>query len=259
MCGIIAIAWAVFTCNGPYDRYTRVVESDMDPDFDIIRLPGRILGIVMTIPGAFIVYRHGFALTWLAFVLLLAAITSFLVVGDVSAYVVNLRYASPPPSPSLLCSCPGVPGCGSCCCCCLALCSCPCLHPLTPGPVLVWVWILLCSALLAPLTRPHSQCVGIPLYPLMWGVTTHGLAHRHIPTIAGPHIVARALAVVITYAVSLAVFDETDTDYFPGVMTLALLALFAGVLAAGFNVWDSSNGGTLNAAQQRKKPVVRSM
>lgn len=211
VCIWIALAWAVFTTQAPYDTYSRLNEGETAPDFDVIRLPGgwrfvmrrvvgvadrngctgRVLGIVMTIPGAYMVYRFGKAMYWMCLVLLACAGATLLSQADVSQYVVNLR-----------------------------------------------------------------QCVGIPLYPIMWTVTTRGLEKRVIPTIAAPHILARVLATTFAYLLSLWVWDSPDA-YDTALATMGFVCIVGAGTAYAFCEWDEATGGTINLATSDRARAVR--
>ena len=129
---LFPIAWAVFSSNTPYERYS-LTNLGADTDMEVVYLPGRIFGVLVLFSGAFIVYRFGYALLWFQAAMLVAGVTTVLAVADATPYIVNVR-----------------------------------------------------------------QFLGIALYPVMFQATTRGLEARKIPTMAGPHLMARFLAYIIT-------------------------------------------------------------
>ena len=217
VCIWIAVAWAVFTTQTPYELYTTFEEADLFPDYDLVFLPGmgrgqacvvsvpvplltrvtwwcctgRVLGIAMTVPGTYVVYRFGNAMVWLPVALAVCGVATMLSQADVSHYVVNLR-----------------------------------------------------------------QCIGIPLYPIMFAVTTRGLEKRIIPSVAAPHIVARVVAIVAAYGLSSWAWDA-PADYDAPLKVIGIVCLVASATCAAFAVYDARTGGSLNHATSDRAQATR--
>jgi len=191
VCIWIAVAWAVFTTQTPYELYTTFEEADLFPDYDLVFLPGRVLGIAMTVPGTYVVYRFGNAMVWLPVALAVCGVATMLSQADVSHYVVNLR-----------------------------------------------------------------QCIGIPLYPIMFAVTTRGLEKRIIPSVAAPHIVARVVAIVAAYGLSSWAWDA-PADYDAPLKVIGIVCLVASATCAAFAVYDARTGGSLNHATSDRAQAIR--